>query len=337
MTVRTLSSLGQVTDPYRNLAIEKYLLDNSGPDDVWLFLWQNRDTVVIGRNQNPWRECNVELLHEEGGKLARRMSGGGAVWHDLGNLNFSFIAGQKDYDISKQLSVIASAAKSFGIAVQRTGRNDIWVGGRKFSGNAFINRMNARCHHGTILIDADMARMIRYLDTGESKMSGRGVESVRSRVVNLKEFNPRLTPALFADALLEAFRMWYVAADKVCLTHLDETEIRDNEDFFSEHRWLYGETRTFNIEKTGDFLWGSVRMHYRVDGGIISDARMESDGLTAELLSAVADVCIGAPWKRTEIVRRLRTLVPANEEEEIVLRDLVTVISHKPKEVMYDI
>ena len=146
-------------DPHYNLAVEQYLLETVAEDQCILYLWQNENTVVIGRNQNPWKECKTTLLSQEGGHLARRLSGGGAVFHDLGNLNFTFLLPQADYDLDKQLDVIQTAVSSLGISTERSGRNDVLAEGRKFSGNAFYKNGNQAYHHGTLLVNADMDKL----------------------------------------------------------------------------------------------------------------------------------------------------------------------------------
>ena len=127
----------QGSDPHENLAVEKVLMDAMQPGEAMLYLWQNLNTVVIGKNQNAWLECRTSLLEEEGGKLARRLSGGGAVFHDLGNLNFTFLMCAEDYDLDKQVAVIQKACAFAGIHAEKSGRNDLLADGRKFSGNAF--------------------------------------------------------------------------------------------------------------------------------------------------------------------------------------------------------
>ena len=174
------------TDPYHNLALEQLLFDHCEHDSVILYLWQNNNTIVIGKNQEPYNECRVDEFLRDNGRIARRRSGGGAVFHDLGNLNFTFLVPTADYDLDKQLKVIELACEKLGVKVERSGRNDILADGRKFSGNAFYKNGPRAYHHGTLMVDVDREKMGRYLNPSKAKLSSKGVDSVRSRVVNLK-------------------------------------------------------------------------------------------------------------------------------------------------------
>ena len=212
MIQRLLVCRSRGFDPYENLALEEALLHRVGEGELILYLWQNERTVVIGRNQNPWKECRTALLSEEGGHLARRLSGGGAVFHDLGNLNFTFLMNEADYDLPRQLTVLERACRSLGVPAQRSGRNDLLAEGRKFSGNAFYQHAGKAYHHGTLMVDVDLERVQRYLSPSKAKLAAKGVDSVRSRVVNLREFVPTLSVRQLENALIAALAEVYAAA-----------------------------------------------------------------------------------------------------------------------------
>ena len=180
-------------DGWKNLAADEWFLDHLPEDTVLLYFYINDNAVIIGKNQNPWRECDLTAMEQDGVQLVRRVSGGGAVYHDGGNLNFSFIASRTRYDEQKQFELILQAVRSLGIACEFSGRNDLLAEGRKFSGNAFCHRGPNCQHHGTLLVDADMGRLQRYLKPDPRKLRAKGVASVRSRVCNLKELCPGLT------------------------------------------------------------------------------------------------------------------------------------------------
>ena len=197
------------TDPYPNLAVERVLLEGVRPGTCVLYLWQNARTVVIGRNQSAADEVRLDELAACGGRLARRLTGGGAVYHDLGNLNFTFLAQRDDYDEDVQTDVILAAVRSLGVDAERTGRNDLVADGRKFSGHAYRRGAGGCCHHGTLMVDVDTSQMTRFLTPSAGKLAARGVASVRSRVVNLSELSPEVTVESLADALVASFEDAY--------------------------------------------------------------------------------------------------------------------------------
>lgn len=291
------------TLPYRNIALEEHLLNSVHENECVLYLWQNHKTVVIGRNQNAWKECRLEELEREGGHLARRLSGGGAVFHDMGNLNFTFFAKSWNYDVDKQLGVILQAVHKAGIDAEATGRNDITVSGRKFSGNAFYQTGENRYHHGTILVNADMAELTRYLTVSAGKIKSHGVDSVRSRVANLNEFNVNLTIDEMKTAMFEAFGEVYgVVPSEISEHDIDRGEVEKLKKKFSSREWLFGRSLNFTWEAEKRFEWGSVQLQLVLDNGRVKDAVMFSDALDTSFIPEIPNAMIGAEFSRKSLV-----------------------------------
>ena len=305
------------TDPYKNLALEEYLLLNAG-DNVILYLWQNKHTVVIGRNQNPWAECRTSLLEEEGGHLARRLSGGGAVYHDLGNLNFTFLCKDEHYDLQKQLSVIQEACKLCGIDATFSGRNDLLADGRKFSGNAFYHSKGFSYHHGTLLIDTDMNRLGRYLSPPKAKLESKGVTSVRSRVVNLKELSPTLTCAKMKEYMTRAFEAVY-GQKALLLPVPEEAILLPMAEKYASADWLYGRPIPFNCTIQSQFAWGHLQVLIEVNGGVIENVQVYTDAMDFALAEQLRGALIGIPFRSEELVRAVQAL-PYGEDLAQMLR-----------------
>ena len=205
MLRRLYAIAAEGTDPYENLALEAYLLERVPPGECILYLWQNQRTVVIGRNQHASNECRIQALEADGGHLVRRLSGGGAVYHDLGNLNFTFLTVRRDYDVARQTETILQAVRALGIPAEKNGRNDLTAAGGKFSGHAYYQTGEQCYHHGTLMVSVDLSPLAAYLQVSPLKLEAKGVKSVRARVVNLTQFRPELTIAQLRQALVEAF------------------------------------------------------------------------------------------------------------------------------------
>lgn len=276
-----------LNDPHRNLAAEEFLTANIGEGTEILFLWQNAATVVIGKNQNSRAECNLERMEEDGVLLSRRLSGGGAVFHDLGNLCFSFISHEKIHNVTRQLSVIANACRAFGIDAKPTGRNDIEADGRKFSGNAFYSVGENKCHHGTVLISADKSRLANYLTVSKTKLEAKGIKSVRSRVVNLTELVPEMTVEAFEQALISAF------APDMTLPMPNEGLYAARASFLSSREWLLGEDPEFTDEIKYRTTEGEFTLYLTVRGETISDCAVYTDSLDIEAAEKVREEVIG--------------------------------------------
>ena len=279
-------------DPYKNLATEKYLMDQVRPGECVLYLWQNKNTVVIGRNQNAFAECRTTLLQEEGGVLARRLSGGGAVFHDLGNLNFTFLMCKEDYDLDRQLQVIEKACKLAGIPVERSGRNDLLADGRKFSGNAFYQNRTHAYHHGTLMVDVDTEKLGRYLSPSKAKLESKGVASVRSRVVNLKALAPQLTIGDMKEYMKEAFCQVY-GQEASPLALQDSGEIHSLQAEYSSWEYLYGTPMPFTFSCEDRFPWGAVQLQINAKGGVITELQLFSDSMDWSLSGIVQETLTG--------------------------------------------
>ena len=297
--------------PYKNLAVEEYLLLHCEDKECILYLWQNQNTVVIGRNQNAFKECRTTLLEDEGGKLARRLSGGGAVFHDLGNLNFTFLVPTVDYDLDKQLKVIELACEKLGVKVERSGRNDILADGRKFSGNAFYKNGPRAYHHGTLMVDVDREKMGRYLNPSKAKLSSKGVDSVRSRVVNLKELAPDTTIELLSQKLAEAFGQVYgLPYEEIGLTEQDKAAIQPLFEKYSSWEWRLGREIPFTFECGKRFPWGSVQIQLMVDGGTVNAAEVYSDSMDWSIAERLKAALEGESFSEAALCLAAETACP---------------------------
>ena len=300
-------------NPWKNLAIEKHLAEQTQPGDLLFYLWQNEKTVVIGRNQNALRECKAQLLEEEGGYLARRTTGGGAVYHDLGNLCFTFIASPERYDLERQMKVIQLACRKFGIETEFSGRNDIITkDGYKFSGNAFSVNKKCKIQHGTLMIDLNKEMLSRYLTPSEEKMKAKGVKSVESRVCNLKQLNADVTVEAMKKALVEAFTEEYGEYERIGLVEgadacscagscgsgnvricsLATQEFQEIYNMYASWDWRYGKSPECEVVHSNRFSWGEVQVHMKLKNLYIEECKVYSDSLDVELPDKLENVLI---------------------------------------------
>ena len=298
---------GKSFDPHENLAIEKHLMDITPKGCCVLYLWQNQNTVVIGKNQNAWLECRTSLLEDEGGKLARRLSGGGAVFHDLGNLNFTFIMCKEDYDLDKQVSVIQRACALAGITAEKSGRNDLLADGRKFSGNAFYQNATHAYHHGTLMVDVDKDKLGRYLSPPKAKLEAKGVASVRSRVVNLKELAPDLTIDLMKQYMATAFAEVYGSeAATLALTGEDMVKVAALKEKYSSWEYLFGTPLPFSFACEAHFGWGHVQLQLEAKNGVVTGAKVYSDSMDWSLPNIAESALMGCRFETTALINALQ-------------------------------
>ncbi len=279
------------TDPYFNLAAEQYLIDNCD-EDVFM-LWRNDKTVVIGNNQNAYAEIDREYAHKHGILVSRRLTGGGAVFHDLGNVNFSFIMPRTEegIDFAKYTLPIVERLRELGADAGLSGRNDILIDGKKVSGNAQCVRNGKVLHHGTLLYSADLSDVSAVLRVDPSKFTGKGIKSVKSRVANIKELCGTDMDVLeFMDWLETGFEGERRSFTPEEITAV--TKLRDEK--FATWDWIWGRSKEYTLTAKERFPYGSIEAHIDTEYGLIKDVRLMGDyfgvGDISELEAALRGV-----------------------------------------------
>ena len=295
-------------DAYYNLALDEYLLSTLSEEDRILYFYVNRKAVIIGRNQNPWIECNLNQLNADGVQLVRRISGGGAVYHDEGNLNFSFMCHERVYDEKEQTGIILKALHSLNIQAETTGRNDIAIEGRKFSGNAYCRRGNIQQRHGTLLVNSNLEIFDRYLSVPKQKLIAKGVKSVRSRVCNLSEYNVGLTTDELMKAIISSFEKQYGECVPYPIENADESQIQRLKEKSESWEWKMGEAPAFDYVFEKRFSWGTAQICLKVKNAVIEEMRVYSDALDNSLSERMKNALGGIRFNREEISKKLVSL-----------------------------
>jgi lipoate-protein ligase A len=294
------------TDPAYNLALEEVMAAQA--DAPFAMLWRNRPAVIIGRNQNACREFDSAYAREHGVAIVRRMTGGGAVYHDLGNLNYSFFAFETDsngryVDFAPFAEPVLSALRALGVAAEFSGRNDILVDGRKVSGSAKRVHNGRILFHGTLLFDVDFDAMTAVLTPPQAKIEAKGVSSVRARVANLKEFLPGLTRETFRQAMeCELLRQFERKEPLPILDNWVREAERIADERYRSWEWNFGESPDFTFERTRRFPCGTVTARLDVHSGVIRHAVFRGDFFGSAPVEELATLLIGCPH-RADAVR----------------------------------
>ena len=316
MKLRILKSA--VTNPWFNLATEDWIFNTLNPDSHTLFLWRNSETVVIGRSQNPWVECKTDKMEADDVFLARRQSGGGAVFHDLGNTNFTFLSPSDAYDQEANFTIIINALKKLGIDATLSGRNDLQVGDRKISGSAFRHADDRSFHHGTLLVNANMQKLGDYLNPHPLKLKAKGIKSVRARVANLVDFNETINHETLSNAIIEAFCEYHGETAQV--EQLDEASLAKQPTLNAYYQqmadwdWRFGKTPEFTHHIETRFDWGMMDVHMDVKQAMITEVVIFSDALNFELIDLLKEALTGVKYNKKEIQDKLDELAKAQPE-----------------------
>jgi lipoate-protein ligase A len=307
-----ISIRNECKDPHFNLALEEYAVKFLTPDEDYIILWQNEPSVIIGRNQNTIEEINSKYINENNINVVRRLSGGGAVYHDLGNLNFTFIVkNNKDVvsNFKKFTEPVINALRKLGIDAEFSGRNDITIDGKKFSGNAQYYFGDRLLHHGTILFNSDLSIIQDALNVKLEKIESKGIKSVRSRVTNIYPYLPeKVSIEQFKDTLLMFLLSDHNYKEKEYILSKEELlKVKDLMDKrYSLWEWNYGESPAFDVEKEKRFIGGNLDLRFNVVEGKISSIKILGDFFGKKEVSELEGLLIGNQYKE-EIIRKLLT------------------------------
>ncbi|MDM5310461.1 lipoate--protein ligase [Peribacillus frigoritolerans] len=271
-----------ITDPRINLAIEEYALKHLNIDETYLLFYINRPSIIIGRNQNTIEEINSDYVDEKGITVVRRLSGGGAVYHDLGNLNFSFITkddGDSFHNFKKFTQPVVETLGKLGIHAELSGRNDILAEGKKISGNAMFSTKGRMFSHGTLLFQSEMDHIVSALKVKKDKIESKGIKSIRSRVGNIADFlKEPMSVEEFRSFLLQNIFKDTGKVTEYVLTETDWEKIHEiSEDRYQNWEWNYGKSPKFNLQNSHRFPVGSVDIRLEVNRGIIENCKIYGD------------------------------------------------------------
>ncbi len=302
-----------ITDPYYNLAAEEYLYNHCGENTTILMLWQNRRTVVIGQNQSAYTQCDISRIKADKVRIARRKSGGGAVYHDDGNLNFTFISRWDEGVCGRNMDIVCRALSRLGINAEPTGRNDITVQGKKVSGNAFYRDDYKICHHGTLLVDTDRDMMYGVLDVPADKWQGKGIDSARGRTINLKEINSDITVQKLKQSLAEVMAEEYCGAEIMRWESLsdfaDMGEIEALAQMYGSDGWIYGRDFDETLRIKRRFGWGEAEIRVRLQHNRIEDCAIFSDCMEAEIISEISELIKGTDFDSGALNKAFETII----------------------------
>ena len=303
------------TDPYYNLALEQVVFDGPGQHETCCMLWQNHNTIVVGKHQNTLQEVNMAYVREHDVRVARRLSGGGAVYHDMGNVNFTFIAPHRgvEMDFSAFCRPVAAALAQLGVTAEISGRNDMTIDGKKFSGNSQYIKHGRVMHHGTILYDSDLSVVGLALRVPEDKIISKGLQSVRSRVTNVRpyvkedlptsEFLARLRRALWDMHHMEPLELTPEQLERT--EHLRKT-------LYSTWEWNFGASPPCQIVKKRRIEGcGQLEIHMDVEQGAIRTLHFYGDYFSVEEPEELAGLLLGCPLEEKALSRRLEGRDPA--------------------------
>lgn len=320
-----------ITDPRINLAIEEYALKNLDINETYFLFYINEPSIIIGRNQNTIEEINTEYVEEKGIHVVRRLSGGGAVYHDLQNLNYSFITkddGNSFHNFKKFTEPVIRALKRLGVDAELSGRNDIVVNGRKISGNAQFATRGRMFSHGTLMFDSEIDHVVKALRVKKDKIESKGIKSIRSRVANISEFLPKkITIEQFRLFLLENIFGSLENVKEYKLTEQDWEEIyKISKERYQKWEWNYGHSPRFNFQRSKRFPIGQIDVRLEVNKGLIENCKIFGDFFGIGDVIDIEKRLIGKRYEKDSIRKALEDMDLTYYFGKITMEDFLNLI-----------
>lgn len=321
-----------ITDPSVNLAIEEYILKHLPMDDSYLLFYINRPSIIIGKHQNTIEEINIEYVQDNNVQVVRRLSGGGAVYHDLGNLNFSFITkddGQSFHNFRKFTQPVVEALHELGVNAELTGRNDLQVGERKISGNAQFSTRGRMFSHGTLMFDLNLDHVQASLNVNPEKFKSKSTKSVRSRVANIREL-------MSSDMTIEAFRgellrhIFGMEPNEVPQYHLSEKDWEKINEISAERYknwdWNYGQSPESNVKHSRKFPVGIIDLRMNIKDGRIEDIKIFGDFFGVGDVADIENMLRGKRYEESDVREALKDLDVKHYFGNLELEDFIGLI-----------
>lgn len=300
-------------NPFYNIALEAYAFRELRDEDELFILWINEPTIVIGKHQNAIEEINKAYTDEHGIHVVRRLSGGGAVYHDLNNLNYTIISNKTQegaFDFKTFSQPVIETLADLGVTATFTGRNDLEIDGKKFCGNAQAYYKGRMMHHGCLLFDVDMTVLGNALQVSKDKIESKGVKSVRARVTNiLDELPEKMTVEAFSEQLLNKIKEQYLDMTEYVLSEADLENIQnlaDNQ--FATWDWTYGKSPDYTIKRSVRYPAGKLTSYVKVEKSVITGLKIYGDFFGIKDVSDIEEELIGLRYEYQDVLDKLRTV-----------------------------
>ncbi|MDQ0224239.1 lipoate--protein ligase [Metabacillus niabensis] len=321
-----------ITDPQINLAIEEYALRHLDPNETYLLFYINEPSIIIGKNQNTIEEINTAYVEENNIHVVRRLSGGGAVYHDEGNLNFSFITkddGESFHNFKKFTEPVVQALHKLGVKAEMSGRNDLIAeDGRKISGNAQFSTRGRMFSHGTLLFNSEIDSVVSALKVKKDKIESKGIKSIRSRVANISEYlNEKITIQQFRELLLHHIFGEIEEIPTYDLTEEDWNKIHEiSKKRYQNWDWNYGKSPKFNYQHSHRFPVGQIDVRLEVQKGVIENCKIYGDFFGVGDVEEIEALLIGTRYEKEGLEKALENIDIKKYFGQIEKSDFINLI-----------